>query len=113
MSNTVSTHPKWNHDQFLCFLLLYASMADMEMSDEECELIRQKVGTENMDEIKEELDSNNDYERLQIIQKYKDQFFPNAEKKAELLVRIEELFEADGTYDRTEHNLFMMLRKIL
>lgn len=113
MSGTVNTHPKWNHNQFLCFLLMHAAEADLEFTQEECDMITKKTGEHSIDEIKGELEVNNDYERIQIIQSYKEKFYPTAELKAELLVRIEELFESDGTYDQTEHNLFMMLRKIL
>ena len=113
MRGTVDTHPKWNNNQFRCFLLLYASMADMEFSDEECALIMEKIGETSLDNIKEEFEANNDYERLQIIETYRDQYFDTAEKKSALLVSIEELFESDGNYAREEHNLFMMLRKIL
>ena len=113
MQGTVKTHPKWTFQQFMCFLLMHAAEADLEFSKAECDMIMKRVGEHEMEEIHEELEANNDYERLQIIQTYKDRYYPTAEKKAELLVRIEELFEIDGTYSQTEHNLFMMLRKIL
>lgn len=113
MAGTVNTHPKWNYNQFICFILLYASMADLEFSDEECKLILSKVDESSMEQIKAEMESNSDYERLQIIGKYREKYFATPEQKAEILVKIEELFESDGTYARTEHNLFMMLRKLL
>ena len=109
----VDSHPKWNHDGFRCFLLLYAAMADMTITEDEKQLILERIGPTEMSEVKDEFDTLNDYERLNVIDAYRDQFFDNAEKKAELLVRIEELFEIDGTYTTSEHNLFMMLRKLL
>lgn len=113
MTGTVKSHPKWNFNQFMCFLLMHAAEADLEFSQEECDMITNRIDKQSMQEIREELEANNDYERLQIIQSYKEQYFATPEKKATLLVRIEELFEIDGTYSQTEHNLFMMLRKIL
>ncbi len=113
MRGTVEQHPKWNHNEFLAFLLLYASAADMEFSTEERDLICQKIDRDHMECVKDEFDQNNDFERINIISSYKDQFFDTHEKKAELLVRIEEIFEVDGEYSQTEHNLFMMLRKLL
>jgi len=109
----VESHPKWNHDEFRCFLLLHAAMADMEFSQDEKQLILDRIGPCALAEVKEEFDVLNDYERLNVISSYKDKFYHTAEKKAELLVRIEELFEIDGTYTTTEHNLFLMLRKLL
>ena len=46
MEGTVQQHPKWNYNEFLAFLLLYASDADMNFSDSERNLILQKVDTE-------------------------------------------------------------------
>ena len=109
----VESHPKWNHDQFRCFLLLQAAMADMKISGDEKQLILEKIGPCALTEVKDEFDTLNDYERLNVIGAYRDKFYDTPEKKAELLVRIEELFEIDGTYTTTEHNLFMMLRKLL
>ena len=109
----VESHPKWNHDEFRCFLLLQAAMADMEFTEDEKQLILERIGPCALTEVKKEFDTLNDYERLNVISSYKEKFYNTAEKKAELLVRIEELFEVDGTYTTTEHNLFMMLRKLL
>ena len=109
----VESHPKWNHDEFRCFLLLQAAMADMEFSEDERQLILDRIGPCALKEVKDEFDSLNDYERLNVIGSYKEKFYHTPEQKAELLVRIEELFEIDGTYTTTEHNLFMMLRKLL
>ena len=109
----VESHPKWNHDEFLCFLLLYAAMADMQFSVGEKELILDKVNPSCLTLVKTEFDVLNDYERLNVIGSYKEKFHNTPEQKAELLVRIEEIFEIDGTYTTTEHNLFMMLRRLL
>jgi hypothetical protein len=109
----VESHPKWNHDEFLCFLLLCAAMADMEFSNDEKKLILSSVDPSCLTKVKNEFDLLNDYERLNVISAYKEKFHNSSEQKAKLLVRIEELFEIDGTYTTTEHNLFMMLRKLL
>lgn len=113
MEGTVDQHPKWNYNEFLAFLLRYASDADMEFSTAEKELILTKIDTEHLKCVQEEFDKNNDFERINIISSYRERFYNDPEKKAELLVRIEEIFEVDGEYSQTEHNLFMMLRKLL
>lgn len=109
----LSSHPKWDHDQFLTFLLLYASMADMEYTEDEREYIRSKTKPDVMKAVQGEFDECKDYECLQIIEAYRNQFFSTPEDKAELLLRLEELFESDGKYTTTENSLFLMLRKIL
>ncbi len=114
MSHAIlESHPKWNHDEFLCFLLLYAASADMNFSGKEKQLILDRINPSAFKGVKDEYDALNDYECLTVIGLYKDKYHKTAEQKAELLVRVEELFEIDGTYTTTEHNLFMMLRKLL
>lgn len=110
---TTQKHPKWNRDEFRCFLLLYAAMADSNISPKEKDLITSKIDNQSHQAVREEFDALNDFEKLNVIASYKETYYPTAEDKAELLVRIEELFEIDGEYTRTEHNLFMMLRKLL
>ena len=41
MSNT-----GWNHDEFVCFLLIYTSHVDMEFSDEEKESLKNQFSPE-------------------------------------------------------------------
>jgi len=113
MTGTVEQHPKWNYNEFLAFILLYASAADMQFSEAERDLILQKIDSEHLACVQSEFDKNNDFERINIISSYRQKFYNSPEKKAELLVRIEEIFEVDGAYEQTEHNLFMMLRKLL
>jgi len=109
----VSNHPKWDHDHFLGFLLLYAARADMDYSDSEREYLESKINPDTLNEVQQEFDECRDYECIQIIEQYRDEYFKTPEQKAELLVRIEELFESDGHYTITENNLFLMLRKLL
>ena len=61
MEGTVEQHPKWNYNEFLAFLLLYASDADMKFSDSERDLIQQKVDPEHLKCVQEEFDKNNDF----------------------------------------------------
>ena len=36
-------HPKWNFEEFTTFLLLYASHADLDLSEEEEEMLKKKL----------------------------------------------------------------------
>ena len=113
ISDHLKTHPKWDHDEFLSFLLLYASRADMEYTADEQEYIKSKVHQGALEKVLSEFEACKDFECLQILESYRGEYFSTPEQKAELLVRIEELFESDGEYTTTENNLFMMLRKLL
>ena len=112
-TDRLKAHPKWNRDQFLTFLLLYASMADMQYSDQEREYILSRVEPDTLQEVKKEFDQCKDFECLQIIEAYRARYLDTPDKKSVFLTRIEELFQSDGEYSITENNLFLMLRKLL
>jgi hypothetical protein len=113
MTSVSDTHPKWDRQHFLAFLLLCAANADMAYTDAERKFILDKVGATALEAIRREHDDCNDYEHIQLVQKYKDLYFKTDEDKQQLLKDIKDLFEVDGEYSQTEHNLFMMLRKLL
>jgi hypothetical protein len=111
--NLINQHPKWNEQEFLCFLLIYASSADMQISEDERMYIRKMLNPQKVSEIESEFNDLGDFEKLRVIEKYKGLFFPTQERKNELLTKLEKLFQIDGEYSTMEHNLFLMLKKLL
>ena len=43
---SLMTNTGWNHDEFVCFLLIYTSHVDMEFSDEEKESLKKQFSPE-------------------------------------------------------------------
>ena len=106
-------HPKWNFQEFCAFLLIYAASADMELKEEEFEFIYEKVGREDFKSIYQTFDKLTDYERIQIILTYKGLYFPNMERKRELLHLIKKQFLSDHEFSIMEQNLFRLLNKLM
>lgn len=106
-------HPKWNYDEFLCYLMIYASHADMELTDEERALIRGQIDEDRVAHLFEDFNELTDYERIQVIQAYKGLYYPNTERKEEILHRLKSLFQSDGDFSIMERNLLRMLKKIM
>ena len=106
-------HPKWNYDEFLGFLLIYASSADLEFSDAEREAIKLHLDSERINEILAEHNAASDYEKLEIINTYRGLYFPTEARKKELIDRVEDHFHVDGDFSLLEENLLRMLKKIL
>lgn len=104
---------KWNYSEFTCFLLIHASYADMEFSQDEKTLIMNKFGKAMFENIADQYDSMGEYERLNTIMQYKGVYYPTSDRKAELLSEIETLCNADGDYSRLEKTLIMFLNKML
>lgn len=106
-------HPKWNYEEFLSFLLLYTAHADMDYSDEERDYILNRVDRVHYERIMEEFQHLNDYEILNIIDKYRGLYFPTNDRKQEILSNIEKLFAIDGEYSVVEKSMFRLLQRIL
>jgi len=106
-------HPKWNFEEFTTFLLLYASNADLELSEDEELEIKKRLDIDSYDSIKGEYDSSSDYEIIQIILSYKGIYFPTIDRTTELLDLIKKQFYADGEFSTLEKNAFRVLKKLL
>ena len=106
-------HPKWNFEEFTTFLLLYASHADLDLSEEEEEKMKNRLNLESYNAIKEVYDNSSDYEIIQIIMSYKGVYFPTIDRTRELLDMIKKQFFADGEFSTLEKNAFRVLKKLL
>ncbi len=103
----------WNYSEFNAYLLIYASYADLEFSDEEKSMILKLVSKEQLEKIEAVYHEASDFEKLQIILDHKGLYYPTAEQKAELLASISELFDTDGEYSKLEKSLMMFLERLL
>jgi hypothetical protein len=104
---------KWNYSEFLGFLLIHASYADLEFTADEKELIQSKVGKETFEKMHAEYEELGDYEILQEILKYKGLYYPTEDRRNEVLAEINKLFKADGEFSKLEQNLSLFLTKLL
>lgn len=109
----MSDHPKWNFEEFTTFLLLYASHADLELSDSEETEMQTSLDLKRYESIKSEYDNASDYEIIQTILSYKGVYFPTIERTQELLALIKKQFFADGEFSTLEKNAFLLLQKLL
>jgi len=104
---------QWNENEFMTFLLLYASHIDAEYSEEEKAKIKTIASDETYQHILEIFNDQTDYQALQTILSYKGLYFPTADRKAEVLGRMKELFLADGEYNIIEKELLMFLDRLM
>jgi len=104
---------KLNYNEFLAFVLLYASHVDMEYSDAEKEAIQQLVSEQSYEKVYDIFNEMSDFAALQTIIDHKGIYYPTADQRAELLAKIEELFYADGDYSIMEKELMQFLDKLL
>lgn len=104
---------KWNLNEFTLFLLIHASYADLEFTDDEKEAIEMKYDSDTFNTIHGEYNDMGEFERIQTIIDYKGIYFPTVAQKQELLSIIEKQFESDGVYSKLEKSLMSFLKNLL
>jgi hypothetical protein len=98
---------------YTSFLLIYLAEADYQVSQQEKEIIMHHISPEKYKHMKQFVDALNDYQRLQVIDYYKDEFLKTPADKAALLGELEDLFHADGRESVLERNLILALKKFI
>jgi hypothetical protein len=103
----------WNSNEFITFLLLHASHADLEFTDDEKEVIMERVSPDVFEEIYASYEEMGEFEVLQTILDYKGLYYPTNDRKNELLDLVKQQFHADGVVTSLEKSLMMFLEKLL
>lgn len=109
----MSNKPKWNENEFRTFLLIHASHADLEFTDDERQAIVDIVSNETFEEIYGQYEEMGEYEIIQTIMDYKGLYYPTLDRKEELLAIIQKQFAADGHISKLEKSLMLFLNKLL
>lgn len=103
----------WTYDEFLCFLLIYVSHVDIDYSDDEKDRLKRMFSEELYDKVYKVFDDMSDYQSLQKVLSYKEEFYPTPEKKKEVMDNIKIQFFVDGEYSVMEKEVFHFLEKML
>lgn len=103
----------WTREEFKAYLLSYAANANYFESEEEKEKILELVSRDQYKRIHKELAHDNDYQSIQKILYNLDKFHYSKEDLNSLIADIKSLFEANGSKDILESNMFLGLQKLL
>lgn len=103
----------WNYDEFLTFLMIYASHVDLDFSENEINNIKSRVSEETYQKMYNLFTDKSDFESLQTILAYKGLYYPTAARKNELLDKMKMIFFADGEYTIMERELIHFLDKLM
>ena len=102
----------WTRDEFIAYLLIYAAQANQIETKEEKEFIKARVDSKILKNIYKEINSDNDYQRIQKVMVYTYQNNILSQDLDDLLKEIKELLLCDGKFDATEQALYHYLKKI-
>ena len=102
----------WEKDEFLAYLLIYAAQINQIETAEEKEFIESRFQATLLKKIYKEINSDNDYTRIQKVMVYTYQNNYLSQDLDILLKEIKELLLCDGKFDVTEQSLYHYLKKI-
>ncbi|WP_235298394.1 tellurite resistance TerB family protein [Portibacter marinus] len=103
----------WNQEEFIAYLLIYASYADGEFSPEERQLILEKVSNESFHRIMAEFSLDTEDDRLRKIKEYEGVYYPTSDQKQELRHMVRQLFYSDKVFSDQEKKMWDRLSKII
>lgn len=103
----------WNYTEFKTYLLLEAAHGDMDFSQEEKDIITERLSEETYQKVLEEFQNDSDFQRIEKIRTAAKFYCDTADKRTDLLASVKEIFNSDGIFDTMEKNLLMYLKKLI
>lgn len=94
--------PHLDKEQFNILLLIYASHADYQFTDDEKNFILNKFDKIEFEIMYKLFLSLDDFTCLRTIIKYKEKYYPTEESQTEMFDLLKELFSIDGDFSRME-----------
>ncbi len=101
----------WSYEEFVCFVMIYVSHADMDFSEDEKNRIIALFGQDTLDRQFAIFDNLNDFQSLNVILDYKTKYFATEAEKKDLLAKIKAQFFVDG-YADFEKEIYHFLEKL-
>lgn len=102
-----------NSDEFMVFMLIYASFADYEISMKEIALIKSKYDGLLVDSTLSKFEKMSDFERVNFIMKNKAAYIQTDKDLDGIFEELETQFNVDGDYSKLEKGLDNFLRHLL
>ncbi|GAA4462771.1 hypothetical protein GCM10023189_39890 [Nibrella saemangeumensis] len=109
----IDTLESWSKRDLLALIMIYASNADLTVTEEEQNLVKRKIGFDHFKTAHAFFESNSDYETLQAILQLKDRFYPGERGKEAIMEYLEELFDSDSEYTGHEQIFQRYLSRLL
>ncbi len=110
---TTSNNIKLSKEEFIAFVLIYASHIDYEFSENEISFIKERTSDNVYDNMINLFELNGDYTSMKIILSHKEEYFCSEEKQNKLYQMLIDLFKVDGEYSRIEKNFLPFLKKMI
>ena len=103
----------WTQEQFIAFLLLYASYADFEYSEDERNHILTFVQPHTLATVELLFNRLGDFQQLDLILKLKERFVKTPKERDQLLELLNSHFHSDGEFTKLESGLYDFLKRLI
>lgn len=103
----------WTQDDLKAYVLLYAARSNYFETEEEKEMILDKVSKDTYVHIHREIERDNDYQSIQKISKALERYNYSKSDTEQLLTEIQELFLTNGEIDLLESNFITGFHRAL
>jgi hypothetical protein len=103
----------WTYDEFIGYLLIYASHADYIVNKDEAETIIKEIGYIEYDKINDVYSKHSDAEKAELISYFGSKFCTTPEKVDEVLAHLQELLFADNVYKTEEQAFFYGIKMLI
>jgi len=111
--NSTPNDIKLSKEEFIAFVLIYASHVDYDFSESEVSFIRERTSKVVFDKMFKLFELNGDYRSMMIILSHKEEYFCSGEKQRLLYKVITDLFKADGEFSKIEKNFLPFFKKMI
>lgn len=103
----------WQYDEFIAFIMLYAAHEDGDISEDESDIIKEKIGKERYKKLYKVLNSNINFDNMEIILELKDKFIKKDSDLEKVFQSIEEIIMADGEVTKFEQDMINSISFLL
>lgn len=104
---------EWTRTEFEAYVLLYAAQCNLLETEEERDYILSKVDEKTFNKVHTQIVFDREEDIIENIKEYLLMNKFSQEEKRNLINDIKEVFFADGTVDKMEKQIFVVLQKIL
>lgn len=103
----------WTDKDFLAFLMVYASKADTQTTEEEILWIKNKCKISSFEHILGLYNAQSEYQNIQTIQQLREKHYPGDAGKIQLKEYLADFFQSDGEFSLLEQNVMRALSRLL
>jgi len=104
---------KLTKEEFLCFLLIYASHIDYVFSEAEKKFILHRIPSKVFNKMEILFHSKGDFACLQLILAHKKYYYINSNQLEGIIEMLHDIFKVDGEYSRIEKNFLPFFLKMI